>query len=160
MTHGFDDTGHLLDGNGDSSDWWDPKTFAEFDARSNCLEREYSHFGPEEARYNGRHVDGEYTLGENIADEGGMKFAYNAYRRSLPPGRLSMADHRLFFTAFAQNWCEVDRREAMISSLESDEHSPAKYRVLGVLTNFVPFAKAFNCPVGTNMNPAKRCELW
>mmetsp|Transcript_10779 Transcript_10779/g.25307 ORF Transcript_10779/g.25307 Transcript_10779/m.25307 type:complete len:694 (-) Transcript_10779:79-2160(-) len=161
MTHGFDDTGHLRDKTGKEADWWDPKTFEEFDARANCLSDEYSRFGKEDARFDGKHVDGDYTLGENIADEGGMKFAYSAFRRTLPhQGRLSMAEDRLFFTAFAQNWCEVNRKKAIFDSLENDEHSPGKYRVLGVLTNFPPFAKAFNCPIGTKMNPPKQCELW
>jgi len=110
--------------------------------------------------YQGHHVDGENTLGENIADEGGMRFAFEAFQRSYPKERASMADHRLFFTAFAQNWCENDRQDIAIDSLDSDEHSPAKYRVLGVLSNFKPFSEAFNCPVGTAMNPRKKCELW
>ena len=76
----------------------------------------------------------------------------------LPPSCAT--EHRLFFTAFAQNWCENDRQDIAIDSLESDEHSPAKYRVLGVLSNFKPFSQAFNCPVGTAMNPRKKCELW
>jgi len=161
MTHGFDDTGHLLDKNGDEKDWWDSKTFAEFDDRAGCLASQYDDYGNEVPNwYQGNHVDGQNTLGENIADEGGMRFAFEAFQRSYPKERASMADHRLFFTAFAQNWCENDRQDIAIDSLDSDEHSPAKYRVLGVLSNFKPFSEAFNCPVGTAMNPRKKCELW
>ncbi|KAJ1478691.1 hypothetical protein T484DRAFT_1904111, partial [Baffinella frigidus] len=77
MTHGFDDTGHLLDANGDQRDWWDPKTFEEFDKRAGCLTDQYDRYGLEDkALYDGEHVDGVNTLGENIADEGGMRFAY------------------------------------------------------------------------------------
>ena len=161
MTHGFDDTGHLLDKNGDQKDWWDASTFAEFDERADCLAAQYDEYGTEvPAWYQGGHVDGRGTLGENIADEGGMRFAFQAFQRSFPAERRSMAAHRLFFAAFAQNWCENDRQDIAVDSLESDEHSPAKYRVLGVLSNFKPFAQAFNCPVGTNMNPKNKCELW
>jgi membrane metallo-endopeptidase-like protein 1 len=161
MTHGFDDTGHLLDKNGDEKDWWDSKTFQEFDDRTACLTHQYDSYGNEVPKwYKGAHVDGTNTLGENIADEGGMRFAFEAFQRSHPKERRSMAEHRLFFTAFAQNWCENDRQDIAIDSLDSDEHSPAKYRVLGVLSNFKPFSQAFNCPVGTGMNPKKKCELW
>ena len=161
MTHGFDDTGHLLDKNGDEKDWWDSKTFQEFDDRTACLTHQYDTYGNEVPKwYKGAHVDGTNTLGENIADEGGMRFAFEAFQRSHPKERRSMAEHRLFFTAFAQNWCENDRQDIAIDSLDSDEHSPAKYRVLGVLSNFKPFSQAFNCPVGTGMNPKKKCELW
>jgi len=161
MTHGFDDTGHLLDKNGDQKDWWDSKTFKEFDQRADCLAEQYSEYGSEVPDwYQGNHVDGEATLGENIADEGGMRFAFQAFEKSHPTQRRSMSAHRLFFTAFAQNWCESDTQDVAIDSLFSDEHSPAKYRVLGVLSNFQPFARAFQCPVGTAMNPKKQCQLW
>lgn len=161
MTHGFDDTGHLLDGNGDQKDWWDPDTFNEFDKRADCLAQQYDEYGTEKPDwFDGKHVDGEATLGENIADEGGMRFAFQAFEKSHPTERKSMAAHRLFFTAFAQNWCEKDSKESAIDALWSDEHSPAKYRVLGVLSNFAPFSKAFQCPLGSPMNPRKKCELW
>jgi predicted metalloendopeptidase len=85
---------------------------------------------------------------------------WQAFQKSQPKGRRSMAENRLFFASFAQNWCENDRQDIAIDSLDSDEHSPAKYRVLGVLSNFAPFSQAFNCPVGTAMNPKKKCDLW
>ena len=160
MTHGFDDTGHLLDKNGDQKDWWDPQTFDEFDRRADCLKDQYNHYGLHYALYDGGHVDGNNTLGENIADEGGMRFAWQAFERSHPVGRRSALEHRVFFTAFAQNWCEVDLKRMAKDSLKSDEHAPAKYRVRGVLRNFAPFARAFNCPVGSPMNPSHKCELW
>jgi len=161
MTHGFDDTGHLLDGNGDQKDWWDPDTFDEFDTRADCLSDQYDEYGTERPHwFDGNHVDGKATLGENIADEGGMRFAFQAFEKSHPTERKSMAAHRLFFTAFAQNWCENDSKSSAIDALFSDEHSPAKYRVLGVLSNFAPFSKAFQCPLGSPMNPKKKCELW
>jgi predicted metalloendopeptidase len=160
MTHGFDDTGHKMDGNGDEKDWWDPETFAEFDRRADCLKAQYSGYGKEYALYDGGQVNGNATLGENIADEGGMRFAYSAFSRLMPLSRNTAAEHRTFFTAFAQNWCEVDTKRTAKDSLKSDEHSPAKYRVLGVLSNFAPFSKAFNCRRGSRMNPVSKCELW
>jgi len=160
MTHGFDDTGHLLDRDGDEKDWWDADTFAEFDRRADCLKSQYSGYGKGYALYEGGHVDGNNTLGENIADEGGMRFAWQAFNRLRPLSRETAAEHRTFFLAFAQNWCEVDLKRTAQDSLKSDEHSPAKYRVLGVVSNFAPFSKAFNCRPGTRMNPVNKCELW
>jgi len=160
MTHGFDDTGHLLDLNGDEKDWWDPATFAEFDRRADCLKAQYSRYGAGYALYDGGRVNGNATLGENIADEGGMRFAYAAFSRMVPMTRHNAPEHRTFFTAFAQNWCEVDLKRSAKDSLKSDEHSPAKYRVLGVLSNFPPFSRAFNCRPGSRMNPVSKCELW
>ena len=104
-------------------------------------------------------VNGKLTLGEDIADAGGIKFAYRAFLQSKP-----RSDHekRLFFTSFAQTWCEVDRKKSALNSVMTDEHAPGKFRVIGGLTQFRPFSEAFHCPAGAPMAPKdeSRCHLW
>jgi len=103
------------------------------------------------------------TLGEDIADAGGLKFAYRAFLAAAPEGKpRSDSEKRLFFTSFAQTWCEVDRKKSALTSVLTDEHAPGKFRVIGGLTQFKPFAEAFQCPEGSPMAPEDktRCHLW
>ena len=109
------------------------------------------------AQVAGRHVNGGYTLGEDSADSGGLKFAYEAFVKKQA---RSEEEKREFFASFAQTWCQVERKKSAVSGVLTDPHAPNKFRVIGGLSQFAPFAEAFQCPIGAPMAPAKRCELW
>lgn len=116
---------------------------------------------------NGKNINGNQTLGENIADNGGLKAAYHAYldlmkNRTEPdllPG-LQLTHRQLFFVAFAQVWCSSVTKEATALQIEKDSHSPAKYRVIGALSNLVEFGEEFKCGTKSKMNPVDKCEIW
>jgi putative endopeptidase len=152
MSHGFDDNGRQYDARGELHGWWSAKTVAAYEERSGCISDLFSTYAIGE-----RHVNGKYTLGEDIADAGGLKFSYQAFVTKEP---RTLLDKRIFFTSFAQTWCSVQRRKSAVSSVLSDTHAPSKFRVIGGLSQFAPFAEAFQCPIGAPMAPAKRCELW
>lgn len=153
MSHGFDDDGRRYDARGEMKDWWEPATVEGFKERSKCISDLFSSY-----KVMDKEVNGVLTLGEDIADAGGLKFAYRAFMDE----QRSQSDERLFFTAFAQTWCEVDRKKSAITSVLTDEHAPGKFRVIGGLTQFKPFADAFQCPEGSPMAPkdSDRCHLW
>ena len=154
MSHGFDDDGRRYDAKGEMKDWWEPATVEGFKKRSSCISSLFSTY-----KVLDKPVNGKLTLGEDIADAGGIKFAYRAFLQSKP-----RSDHekRLFFTSFAQTWCEVDRKKSALNSVMTDEHAPGKFRVIGGLTQFRPFSEAFHCPAGAPMAPKdeSRCHLW
>jgi putative endopeptidase len=149
LTHGFDDQGRQFDGDGRLSDWWTKKTEAEFSKRAQCLVQQYDAI----EGLPGVNVNGELTLGENIADLGGVKLAYAA----LDP---SSTDARAFFVAYAQGWCENARPDYLATLLRTDPHAPPWVRVNAVLANIPEFAEAFSCSSGAPMAPVKRCEVW
>mmetsp|Transcript_44523 Transcript_44523/g.104894 ORF Transcript_44523/g.104894 Transcript_44523/m.104894 type:complete len:412 (+) Transcript_44523:3-1238(+) len=158
MSHGFDDDGRRYDAKGEMKDWWDPKTVAGFEDRSKCISNLFSKYQVLDKK-----VNGVLTLGEDIADAGGLKFAYRAFLQAAPEGApRSGSDKRVFFTSFAQTWCEVDRKKSALATVLTDEHAPGKFRVIGGLTQFKPFAEAFQCPQGAPMAPkdSERCHLW
>lgn len=108
---------------------------------------------------------GRLTLGENIADLGGIKQAFTAYsalRGTAGDWRLfrEFTNDQLFFIGYAQSWCSLTRPSAERVRLATDPHSPPMYRVNGPLSDFAPFAEAFNCPVGSAMRPAQPCAVW
>ena len=112
-------------------------------------------------------MNGNQTLGENIADNGGLTAAYHAYlelmkEKPQPPKLpgLSLTHKQLFFVAFAQVWCSSVTKEATQLQIEKDAHSPAKYRVIGALTNLREFGEEFSCKRGSKMSPVERCEVW
>jgi putative endopeptidase len=158
MTHGFDDWGRHFDGHGGLRDWWTPAVSAEFTRRAQCLVDEYSAF----QLPSGQHVDGAFTLGENIADVGGLQLAHDAW---LGTGQAEDNDTWLtrsqqFFVAFAQNWCGRNRPQAAEVGLLADPHSPARFRVNGAVANVPAFRTAFSCRTGAALAPATGCELW
>jgi len=171
LTHGFDDTGRNFDANGEFNNWWSNSTFEEYDRRAQCYVDQYSEFYIESdgEKYN---VDGELTLGENIADNGGIARAYEAWQLSMKknqemakknnmslPGLEGFTFDQLFYISFGQLWCSNTEEYLLIDYLR-DEHSPAKFRVLGSVSNSEHFAKTFNCPKNSPMNPEKKCSLW
>eukprot|EP00736_Rhodelphis_marinus_P010888 Rmarinus@m.26864 len=163
LTHGFDDEGRNFDGAGALRTWWSDDAIQGFTNRAQCLIDQYSSYKVGDA-----HVIGEQTLGENIADNGGIRLAFHAYKTYVTENDLSpssliegVTDDQLFFLSFAQNWCELMRPEEAKNRIRTDVHSPAKYRVQGPLTNFEEFSSAFQCPVGSAYNnPETRCRVW
>uniref|UniRef100_A0A6Q2YAU3 Neprilysin n=1 Tax=Esox lucius TaxID=8010 RepID=A0A6Q2YAU3_ESOLU len=165
ITHGFDDNGRNYDKDGDLKDWWTPSSTQKFVELSKCMVDQYGSFSWDLA--NGLNLNGNNTLGENIADNGGIRQSYRAYlnyvekngNEPLLPG-IALNHQQLFFLNFAQVWCGTHRPEHAVNSIKVDVHSPGKFRVLGSLQNFPEFAKAFNCPKNSNMRPEKTCQVW
>jgi len=161
LTHGFDDQGALFDADGNMKNWWSDADKKQFDAKGTCVADQYSSF---EAMPKG-FINGRLTLGENIADLGGVKMAFHAYR-ALRKGadKQIVADgfteDQQFFLAVGQAWCSKDRPAEIQRRLTIDPHSPPKFRVYGALRNLPEFATAFSCPAGTPMHPAKACTVW
>jgi putative endopeptidase len=158
LTHGFDDDGRKFDGDGKLRNWWTVATDAEFVRRSKCIADQYGGY----QTLPGVAVDGVLTLGENIADLGGLKLAYAAYQGSGESESFasSFAPDAQFFLAYAQIWCANYREEISRSSVRTDPHAPARFRVNGVVTNMPEFAVAFGCAAGSPMAPKDRCEIW
>ncbi len=161
LTKGFDDSGGQFDGDGNLKTWWTKDDAAKFDARTKCVADQYSGF---EAMPKG-YVNGKLTLGENIADLGGVKMAFKAYRAlRKDAAKVYVADgyteDQQFFIAVGQAWCMRDRPAELAKRLQSDPHAPPKFRVYGSLRNLKEFSEAFSCAPGTPMNPAKTCSVW
>ncbi|DBA04403.1 TPA: hypothetical protein N0F65_009999, partial [Lagenidium giganteum] len=156
LSHGFDDQGRNYDGNGALRKWWSPSVSEEFNGRAQCLAAQYSTFPVigDDGHLIGN-VNGNLTLGENIADNGGIRLAYRAYQlsRKKSQGPPTQEEDQLFFTAFAQNWCEKRSDAYAELLLALDPHSPGNWRVNGPVMNYDRFAKAFQCPLGSPMNP-------
>uniref|UniRef100_A0A8C9XX67 endothelin-converting enzyme 1 n=1 Tax=Sander lucioperca TaxID=283035 RepID=A0A8C9XX67_SANLU len=162
LTHAFDDQGREYDKEGNLRPWWQNSSVEAFRQRTECMTDQYSRY-----TVNGEHVNGKQTLGENIADNGGLKAAYNAYQswiqkngaeKKLPA--VNLTNDQLFFVGFAQVWCSVRTPESAHEGLMTDPHSPPRYRVIGTLANSPDFSRHFNCPEGTPMNTGQRCEVW
>ncbi|KAI8078789.1 uncharacterized protein BX664DRAFT_362351 [Halteromyces radiatus] len=162
LTHGFDNSGRLYDGDGVLSQWWSNATMEQFNEKAQCFIDQYNGFNIQGPDGQDHHVNGKMTLGENLADNGGISLAYEAFSKT-PQLRLSGLDlspEALFFINFGRVWCEKDRPERAIQKILGDVHSPARVRVNAVVQNMPDFAKAFNCPAGAPMNPIKKCKVW
>ncbi|NWS59193.1 NEP protein, partial [Chunga burmeisteri] len=165
ITHGFDDNGRNFNENGDLVDWWTEESARNFKELSQCMVYQYGNFSWDLA--GGQHLSGINTLGENIADNGGVRQAYKAYenfvkkhgKEKLLPG-LEMNHKQLFFLNFAQVWCGTYRPEYAVNSIKTDVHSPGKFRVIGSLQNSPEFSEAFSCTEANYMDPAKKCRVW
>ena len=158
FSHGFDDTGRKFDAASRLQNWWDRPAVRRFKRRSRCISSLYDTFTIAHVS-----VDGNGTLGENIADMGGLKIALLAYTNlyAEQEGKAPTEQHvRDFFVAFAQNWCDKTRRKALKASVDTDEHSPNVFRVNGPVSQNANFAHAFGCPAGSPMNPVDKCVLW
>ena len=159
LMHGFDDQGSNYDQNGRLVNWWTPSVKSAFDAKAECLINQYSQY-----QVNGLNVNGNLTLGENIADNGGIVIAWAGYKLKDPDASWksisSITPDQLFFLSFAQGWCSKRTAETSEQYLKTDPHSPPKYRVNGALSNFREFASTFSCDAGTRMNPINKCLLW
>ncbi len=163
LTHGFDDQGSQFDGNGNLSDWWTPQDRKNFDAMTDCEVKEYGNFtAVDDVKLNGK-----LTLGENTADNGGLRLAYVAFLEdakrkdidlSAKPDGYTPAQQ--FFLAFGQDWCGSIRPEQIRLQVQTDPHSPREFRGNGVIQNMPEFGKAFGCKAGQPMMPANACHVW
>ncbi|KAL0978496.1 hypothetical protein UPYG_G00171240 [Umbra pygmaea] len=162
LTHAFDDQGREYDKDGNLRSWWKNSSVEAFKKQTKCMVEQYSNYSINKELLNGKH-----TLGENIADNGGLKAAYKAYvnwiakngeEASLPA--LGMTNHQLFFVGFAQVWCSVRTPESSHESVITDPHSPPRYRVIGSVSNSHEFSEHFGCKANAPMNPRHKCELW
>jgi len=168
LSHGFDSTGRTFNKDGEIIDnWWSKSTSEAFEKRSNCIVNQYDKY-PVDGGIDGKtHIDGELTLSENIADNGGIRLAYWGYKNwvknngpeTLLPG-LNMTNEQLLFVSFAQMWCSVFTPSAAYTLAKTDTHALANYRVIGPLSNMKEFSEAFKCPAGQGMNPEKKCKVW
>ena len=162
LTHGFDDQGRKFDPKGELREWWEPVVSEAFEKRADCVREQYSAYEVEP----GLHVNGTLTAGENIADIGGLKQSYVAYkeweRRSAAPGPSvgKLTADQLFFVAHGQVWCTLITPEQQRLRVTTDPHSPAEFRVIGPISNHPAFGKAFSCEPSTPMNPVDKCQVW
>jgi endothelin-converting enzyme/putative endopeptidase len=162
LTHGFDDTGRKFDPKGRMVEWWEPEVAEKFERAAECIEAQYDGYEIAE----GLKLNGKLTLGENIADNGGIKEAYRAYQAWLAENGGNegfmddFTDEQLFFIGFAQTWCTLATPEIEQMLATVDTHSHPRYRVNGPVSNFPEFARAFECAEGTPMNPVDKCEVW
>jgi putative endopeptidase len=159
LTHGFDDQGALYDSEGSQRDWWQPSTYAAFRSRTQCVRDQYSRY-----QYMASHVSGDLTVGEDIADIGGLKLAFAAYRsvaQTEPRVRpWGLTDDQQFFLSFAQTFCRKATLGWYRSTLATDTHAPSQIRVNGAVSAMPEFAAAFRCPSGARLAPAERCSVW
>ena len=160
LTHGFDDQGRQFDSRGNLKDWWteaDGKAFVE---RAQCFVDEYSQFtAVDEVK-----VNGKLTLGENTADNGGLRIALMAYLASVAGAERKTIDgftpEQRVFLGWGQVWCENRRPEALRLMAQTNPHSPGRYRVNGVVSNMPEFQKAFSCKPGAAMARQNACRVW
>jgi len=160
LTHGFDDEGRLFDAQGNLKDWWTPQDGKRFEERAECLVNEYSGFtAVDDVKLNGK-----LTLGENTADNGGVRIAHTALLAALvkrnPPKVDGFTAEQRFFLGWAQTWCENVTEEFERLSSTVNPHSPGRYRVNGVLRNMPEFGKAFACPASAQMTKGPICRVW
>ena len=162
LTHGFDDEGSQYDAQGNLKNWWTKKDREEFDARTKCVEDQYSNY----IVVDDIHINSKLTLGEDVADLGGEILAYLAWQDATKGQKLQPRDgltqEQRFFVGFAQWACENDRTEELRVRAVTDPHSPAEYRVNGVVVNMPEFAQAFACKTGQPMTkPSEKvCKVW
>jgi putative endopeptidase len=161
LTHGFDDQGRQFDAHGNLRNWWTPEDAKEFEKRAECFIKEYSAFTP----VDDVHLNGKLTLGENTADNGGVRLAFMALMKSLegkpqPPKIDGFTAQQRFFLGFGQLWCQNVRPEAARMRAQIDPHSDGRDRVNGVLGNMPEFGQAFACRAGQPMIHAPACRVW
>jgi putative endopeptidase len=163
LTHGFDDQGRLFDGNGNLSDWWTAEDGKKFDEKADCTVKEYSSFvAVDDAK-----VNGKLTLGENTADNGGIRLAYMAFLEDAKRKSIDLKKKQdgytplqQFFLGDAQTWCGSMRPEQLRLLVQTNPHSPQEFRVNGVVQNMREFGEAFGCKVGQPMMPQNVCRVW
>jgi len=169
MTHGFDDQGSKYDLKGNVRQWWTDEDKRKFEERTECTAKEYDGFqiAP------GQNLNGHLTLGENTADNGGIRIAYQALMETLAkPGEASeplymdgkrdgYTPAQRFFISFGQIWCQNQTEQSARVLAKTDPHSSGEWRVKGTVQNFDEFGKAFGCKVGQPMMPASGgCRTW
>lgn len=164
LTHGFDDQGRKFDAEGNFKDWWTPEDGKEFEARVSCTANEYSNFVTVKDDKGEVKLNGKLTLGENTADNGGLKLAYMALMNIIGTTPVKMMDGytpaQRFFLSYGQIWCQnVTDQEARKRAL-TDSHSPGRWRVNGAVQNSAAFQQAFSCKAGQPMVAENACRVW
>lgn len=163
ITHGFDDQGRQFDGHGNLADWWTKEDGDKFTQKAQCIVDEYAQFRVGDTKLNGK-----LTLGENTADNGGLRLAYMAFLARAAQEGIDLDKKsgegytpvQEMFVGFAQDWCAQWRPELERLVATTDPHSPDRFRANGVLVNMPEFGKAFGCRVGQPMAPPKTCRVW
>jgi putative endopeptidase len=160
LTHGFDDEGRQFDFSGNLRDWWTPADAREFETRSHCIEEQYGHY----VIVDDVKIDGKLTLGENVADLGGLLLAYQAWREATRGQQVPPVDgltpEQRFFVGYAQSWCSSQRPEELRLRAGIDPHAPPRFRTNGVVSDVPEFRQAFGCKTGQPMAPATMCRVW
>jgi endothelin-converting enzyme/putative endopeptidase len=160
LTHGFDDEGRQFDAQGNLRDWWTLADGREFEKRAGCISDQYSQY----VVIDDIKINGKLTLGEDVADLGGLLLAYKAWEENTQGKKLEPIDgltpEQRFFVGYGQSWCASTRDEAKRLRATVDPHSPDKYRANGVVTNMPEFQEAFHCKTGMPMAPETRCRVW
>ncbi|XP_048459296.1 phosphate-regulating neutral endopeptidase PHEX [Rhincodon typus] len=168
FSHAFDDNGRKYDKNGNLHQWWSNASISNFNDKTECMIKQYDDYYWPIA---GLQVNGQRTLGENIADNAGLRQAFRAYRKwireergdkeePLLPG-LQLSNNQLFFLSYAHVRCNAYRPAAARNKILNGAHSPSEFRVMGAMSNFEEFSKAYNCPTTSAMNRGeKSCRVW
>jgi putative endopeptidase len=162
ISHGFDDQGSQFDDKGNLRDWWSKEDREKFKAKTTMLVKQYSAFAP----LPGYNVNGELTLGENIADNSGLAIAYKAYKLSLGGKDAPVIDGfsgaQRFYMGFAQVWSTKIRDNALVMQIKTDPHSPGEFRANGTLRNQSGFYSTFGVKEGDKMYlpPDERVTIW
>ncbi|KAA3662597.1 MAG: peptidase M13 [Calditrichaeota bacterium] len=162
ITHGFDDSGRQYNGDGNLEDWWTKEDGEEFVKRANVMVEQYNGYNPIDTM----HVNGKLTLGENVADLGGLTVAYHAYKRSLGGKKAPFIDgltgDERFFLGWAQVWGRQYRDEALRDRLITDPHSPSEYRTNGIVANMPEFYKVYKVNEGDGLfrPEEERVKIW
>jgi len=164
LTHGFDDQGRKYDPEGNLRDWWTAEDAKEFEQRVDCTAKEYSNFVSVKDDKREVKLNGRLTLGENTADNGGLKLAYMALMSIIGDTPVKPIDGytpaQRYFLAYGQIWCQnVTDQEARKRAL-TDPHSPGRWRVNGAVQNSAAFERAFGCKTGQPMAPENACRVW
>jgi endothelin-converting enzyme/putative endopeptidase len=163
LTHGFDDQGRKFDASGNLKNWWTEADTKAYEQRSGCIADQYSQY----VVAGDTNLNGKLTLGENTADNGGVRLALMAYlagpganKATAPPVMDGYTPEQRFFIGFAQIWCENRRPEFERLRATTDPHSSGKYRVNGVVSNMPEFQKAFSCKSDAPMVRQNQCRVW
>jgi putative endopeptidase len=163
LTHGFDDEGRQFDAQGNLSDWWTAEDGRKFNDRADCMVKQFDSYVP----VDDVHINGKLTLGENLADLGGLWLTYLAWLDNAQKSKVDMnakeegfTPAQRFMVAYAQQWCTETRPESLRTELLTDEHAPDEYRTNGILADLPEFAAAFGCKKGQPMVADKVCKVW
>ena len=160
LTHGFDDEGRQFDAQGNLRDWWTAVDGKQFEQRASCVSDQYSQY----VAVDDIKLNGQLTMGENVADLGGLMLAYMAWQDETRGKKLDPIDglspDQRFFIGYGQGWCSNTRDETKRMYATIDPHSPDKYRANGVVSNSPEFQKAFQCKAGSPMVRENRCRVW
>jgi putative endopeptidase len=160
LTHGFDDQGRQFDAEGNLREWWTDADGKAFEERAACVANQYGGYtAVDDVKLNGR-----LTLGENVADNGGLRLAWMALMTDLKAKALGEVDgfspEQRFFVGWAQMWCENRTKEIALLLAKTNPHSPGRYRTNGVVSNFPEFQRAFSCQPTSKMVNQPICTVW